>query len=260
MLKFPNIHSKSPVQVNFNELVTTVYDLDKHTLPMFNFCSQMTSSPTKDAKTCAIVLDFDDGDATFDGFIDQYKNFKYFIYTTASHTKAKEKFRVVIPLSKWYSYEAVAVYVKSKFNHIDQSTTDRGRRFFWPSKYDADRNISRRYLNTSDAALDMLEDIESIAGLHDFLDASGDNFTRKSNNHADCSKFESVIKYLTTPYPNIRGNGTSASEFFSAVCSCLKFDDNTTLEKVVDKARREHWSDREINHVIKNSYKYIEND
>jgi hypothetical protein len=64
---------------------------------------------------------------------------------------------------------------------------------------------------------------------------------------------EKVKYYLQTSFPNSCGNGNSNASLFTAMCICDKAGDKQTLEKVLDKARNEGWSDREI----EQKFKYI---
>jgi hypothetical protein len=57
---------------------------------------------------------------------------------------------------------------------------------------------------------------------------------------------EKVRYYLQTSFPNSCGNGNSNTSLFTAMSICYKAGDKQTLEKVLDKARNEGWSDREI--------------
>ena len=66
----------------------------------------------------------------------------------------------------------------------------------------------------------------------------------------DCSKFESVKYYLETPFPLMSGNGDSSISLFRAIKVCQKYKDDRTLNEVLNKARREGWSEREITNKL----------
>jgi hypothetical protein len=68
-----------------------------------------------------------------------------------------------------------------------------------------------------------------------------------------CREYKTVKRYLETPFLKVRGNGNSASWFYAALCCCLQYNDNKTLEEVKDKARREKWTEREIEHTLSNA-------
>lgn len=65
-----------------------------------------------------------------------------------------------------------------------------------------------------------------------------------------CKEYTTVKRYLDTPFPMVKGNGHSSAWFFAAVCTCIKYKDGQTLDEVCNKARREHWKESEIRHVL----------
>lgn len=65
-----------------------------------------------------------------------------------------------------------------------------------------------------------------------------------------CKTYTTVKRYLDTPFPRIRGNGNSSTWLFAAVCTCLKYKDNVTLNEVIEKAKREKWTDKELSRTI----------
>ena len=68
-----------------------------------------------------------------------------------------------------------------------------------------------------------------------------------------CREYKTVKRYIETPFLKVRGNGNSASWFYAALCCCIQYNDNKTLEEVKDKARREKWTEREIEHTLSNA-------
>lgn len=78
-------------------------------------------------------------------------------------------------------------------------------------------------------------------------------FSYMNNHDGMCREYKTVKRYLETPFLKVRGNGNSASWFYAALCCCLQYNDNKTLEEVKDKARREKWTDREIEHTLSNA-------
>lgn len=57
---------------------------------------------------------------------------------------------------------------------------------------------------------------------------------------------EKALHYLNTPYPLMRGNGTSDRDLFIALASCVARKDGATLNRVIDKALSEGWTEHEI--------------
>lgn len=78
-------------------------------------------------------------------------------------------------------------------------------------------------------------------------------FSSMNNHDGMCREYKTVKRYLETPFLKVRGNGNSASWFYAALCCCLQYNDNKTLEEVKDKARREKWTEREIEHTLSNA-------
>jgi hypothetical protein len=74
--------------------------------------------------------------------------------------------------------------------------------------------------------------------------------TRKSHDGM-CEKWDVVKRYLDTPFPKMTGNVNSSKWLYAAIKTCQKYDDNQTLDKVLNKARREHWSEQELQHKLK---------
>ncbi|MCQ2087792.1 MAG: hypothetical protein MJZ37_07005 [Bacilli bacterium] len=72
-----------------------------------------------------------------------------------------------------------------------------------------------------------------------------------------CQNYDVIQHYLNTSYPKLTGNGDSSISLFRAVRCCIKYNDSATLEKVLTKAKSEHWSDTELNRLqtnIRNKY------
>ena len=71
------------------------------------------------------------------------------------------------------------------------------------------------------------------------------------NNNVDCSKWDVVKRYLETPFPKQTGNGHSSSWLYAALQTTKKYGDNVTQQMIIEKAKREGWTDREIEHKLK---------
>lgn len=65
-----------------------------------------------------------------------------------------------------------------------------------------------------------------------------------------CATYEKVTRYLNTSFPKLHGNGCSESWLFGAMSCCVKYNDMETLDRVIAKAKKEHWSDSEIQHKL----------
>lgn len=73
-----------------------------------------------------------------------------------------------------------------------------------------------------------------------------------------CINYDVIQHYLNTSYNKISGNGDSSISLFKAIRTCMKYNDTETLEKILNKARSEQWTEKEIDHIIDNMSKYID--
>ena len=73
----------------------------------------------------------------------------------------------------------------------------------------------------------------------------------ESSDKVDCSEWNVIKRYLETPFPLQSGNGNSSSWLYAALQTCKKYDDNVTMQKVIDKAMGEGWTPHEIEHKLK---------
>lgn len=67
-----------------------------------------------------------------------------------------------------------------------------------------------------------------------------------------CQNYDVITHYLNTAYPKLTGNGDSSISLFKAIRCCIKYNDNETLKKVINKAALEHWTNKEIERMIDN--------
>ena len=80
-----------------------------------------------------LILDIDDG-LTIDEFQEQYKAYKYLLYTTWSHSKEHNKFRVILPMSERIEiYGRGNLYVKAKRRLFPAQDVDCSLCYFAPS-------------------------------------------------------------------------------------------------------------------------------
>lgn len=68
-----------------------------------------------------------------------------------------------------------------------------------------------------------------------------------------CLTYDKIQHYLRTPYTKMTGNGDSDSSLFKAIVCCLKYKDSFTLNVVLNKARSERWSEKELQQKIRNA-------
>lgn len=67
----------------------------------------------------------------------------------------------------------------------------------------------------------------------------------------DCSEWETIKRYLETPFPKQNGNGYSSKWLYAALQATKKYGDMATQQKIIEKAKSEGWTDREIEHKLK---------
>lgn len=72
-----------------------------------------------------------------------------------------------------------------------------------------------------------------------------------TNTDVDCSSWNTVKRYLDTPFPHMTGNGNSSAWLYAALQTCKQYNDEKTLQMVIDKAKSENWTDKEIQHKLK---------
>ena len=75
---------------------------------------------------------------------------------------------------------------------------------------------------------------------------------RHKDNPGLCQNYDVIQHYLNTSYPKLVGNGDSSSSLFKAIRCCIKYNDNDTLKKLINKALSERWSKKEIQRMIEN--------
>lgn len=70
-------------------------------------------------------------------------------------------------------------------------------------------------------------------------------------NKNKCLHWEVVQRYLKTPFLKMTGNKVSSKWLFAAVKTCQQHNDDATLQLVLDKARRERWSEIELSRILR---------
>ena len=87
-----------------------------------------------------LQIDYDSGEITVNDFINEWKDYAFILYTSPSHTKELEKFRVIMPLLKGqspriFSYKSTKQYMTSEvFEGCDVSTIDSYRKQRMPAR------------------------------------------------------------------------------------------------------------------------------
>lgn len=66
-----------------------------------------------------------------------------------------------------------------------------------------------------------------------------------------CENHPKVKYYLQTSFTKESGNGDSDSSFYTALCVAHTAGDKQTIQKIIDKAKREGWTTTQINHKLR---------
>lgn len=138
-------------------ILTMQPDLPKKSLGTFNYWNSKTRKGLSgSSKTAKLVLDFDgvnkkdffgnsiEGEyQSMEEVLTRFEGYEYIAYKTASSTKEKNKFRVILSLAKpvfasWLALAKKEKHCREFFRDNDFSSFDSSHVFFQPSKYDAD--------------------------------------------------------------------------------------------------------------------------
>ena len=87
---------------------------------------------------------------------------------------------------------------------------------------------------------------------HLFKATRSNIWSTNKDNPGMCLGYDVIQHYLNTSYPKLQGNGDSSISLFKALRCCLKYCDKETLKEIINKAFREHWSEKEIQRMIDN--------
>lgn len=222
----------------------------KEKLPLFSFCVS--------GKVYACVLDIENGTPLFK-VLEALKNFSYFAYFSASSELEKQRFRVVIPLSEPIDSDVYS-YCKDRlhkaFGEIaDRHTFEPTRFFFMPSELTGSFQEENILYSNEGSSLDFMKTTGFNAA--DKLQMYAKQFKKNEADYRDVSEDERIEYYLSTDFPLMKGNGDSASSLYTAICVCLAHGDEETLDRVLDKARSENWSEKELKRNISQAKKFL---
>ena len=106
-----------------------------------------------------LLLDIDDN-KTLDEAITEWVDYEFFIYSSFSHSKAKDKFRLILPLKRPLTAkefnERHAAMVK-KFNYEDGASFTMSQCFYFPSYSKDNKDDAFMYYNESNKRYDALQ-------------------------------------------------------------------------------------------------------
>lgn len=168
----------------------------------------------------------------------------------------------IVELSKDFgaeNYKAIWNYLESKyFRDADKSCANPARLTRAPNILRQDKNCLQSLLYEGDVAtldyddveryLEKIRDYEEVQRL--VFETNMKNQFKKSSDV--CTRnFNSVKRYLETPFLKQSGNVNSSKWLYSAIQTCKQFCDVETLNLVTQKARIEGWSASEIDDKMK---------
>jgi hypothetical protein len=250
-----NKEAKRIRETTSDDLRTNVKS-SKEKLPMFSF--------TMNDKVTAVVLDIENG-ITMKNFLKAIDKLAYFAYWSRRSETNKQRFRVIIPLLEPIDAK-VYDYCKSRMMNVfdnipDPHSFESKRFFFFPSDTVGDCHIDNVIRQQKGHSFDFMKTVN-------FTDADMKDMMEKERNKEEsdeddefegsAEENEKVQYYLETDFPYMTGNGDSASSFYTAICVCIRYNDEDTLEKVLDKARSENWSEKEIDYNVNRARNFVE--
>lgn len=261
---YSNLHDLSPIKTTGAYLRKT-HDLPKGSLPLFNCVCTGTGHRRQISlqdKVNALVLDYDSGLTTIEAFYAAYGWTTSVVYETSSSTAETPRFRAVIPLAEPVSYSRLKRNMKllgELFPGADPTCFACGHCFYLPPKFTADGRENkvlvaggeRMYLTEYDGWID--EDYVEPKFERRPRPVTGSDFWDRVSarmNHLRVMGFDSVQHYLSTSYPLMQGNGDSSTSLYRACVACIMADDYDALDSVLEKARLENWSERELDRIV----------
>ena len=157
------------------------------------------------------------------------------------------------------NYKKIWQYLENKyFKDADSACANPARLTRAPNILRQDKNCLQSLLFEGEIAtldyddveryLEKIRDYEAIQKL--VVDAHLKN-QFKSNADVCTRNFNTVKRYLETPFLKQSGNGFSSKWLYSAIQTCKQFCDVETLNLVTMKARNEGWSASDINNKMR---------
>lgn len=165
---------------------------------------------------------------------------------------------IIVELSEDFgseNYKIIWEYLHDNyFKGADRATANPARLTRAPNIYRRDTNTTQLLKYEGEVESDIVDELkkyivrerERIRLLKIFRESQRNYEIYCSANKFSCEKIDYVREYLDTPFPNISGNGKSDSLLYASIQACKRYKDNETLQKVLDKARSERWSEREL--------------
>lgn len=158
-------------------------------------------------------------------------------------------------------YKNIHSYINQKYfkNKADTQTCDPARLTRTPRVYrdiikDGElKSIKQSLLYKSNNTLNIdSELVEVIKEAQIQKKRDLESINNNLNSYRSVLGYSNVQRYLTTPFPKLSGNKFSSRWLYSALCTAIEYNDNETKEMLLNKARIERWSDKELSNMISN--------
>jgi len=157
------------------------------------------------------------------------------------------------------NYKIVWEYLYDNyFRGADRATANPARLTRTPNFYRKDTNTTQLLKYEGEVESDIIEELkkyivrekERLRLQKIFRESQRNYEVYCAENKFSCEKIDYVREYLETPFLKMRGNGKSDSLLYASIKACQKYKDDETLDKVLNKARSERWTERELNRKL----------
>jgi hypothetical protein len=134
------------------------------------------------------ALDVDEYDSTFEDALRVFEDHYFICYSSASSTKEKPKFRIVLPLTDVVSFEKIRHFwfaLNTEFKSLgDKQTKDLSRMYYVPAQYPNANNFiftnKRNFLNPNE----LMEKHEYVEGFRNsFMDKIPEHIRKELESH-----------------------------------------------------------------------------
>jgi len=134
------------------------------------------------------ALDVDEYDSTFEDALRVFEDHYFICYSSASSTKEKPKFRIVLPLTNVVPSEKIRHFwfaLNTEFNSLgDKQTKDLSRMYYVPAQYPNANNFiftnKRNFLNPNE----LMEKHEYVEGFRNsFMDKIPEHIRKELESH-----------------------------------------------------------------------------
>jgi hypothetical protein len=230
-----------------------------------NTGTKVSYSDSQHAEFYQIIMLDIDGKAKIQDVSNKFNsaNLQFVLYTSFSHTPHDHRFRVMIPLDfpmpmNKFNNPVRRETIKRIFPYTD-SKSIKYMGFYAPIKtpdyliaYNCNSNAQPFSFSLPGVQNIEKEEYNKYVKKQQKLKSLKPKIAKRSvlNN-------STIQNYLGTPYLQKNGNGTSNQELFKSILISLTAGDNTTLNKIISKAKNEGWTGNQLQRKISDAQKII---